>query len=102
MDGVTHGDEIQYLFDYKEAGYFEQCSDDGKMMDFITGLFTRFAATGNPNEPGKKEIWKPANKKQFSMAFINTPDENGNIKTGTVDPYMDRYRIWDDLFHFRY
>lgn len=69
---------------------------NGCILNFLK-LFIR-----NPNEPGKKEIWKPANKKQFSMAFINTPDENGNIKTGTVDPYMDRYRIWDDLFHFRY
>lgn len=41
-----HGDEIQYLFDFKEAGFFEEGSDDGKMMDAMTGIFTRFAKTG--------------------------------------------------------
>lgn len=41
-----HGDELQFLFDFKEAGYIEQGSDEEKLLDLMTGIFTRFAATG--------------------------------------------------------
>uniref|UniRef100_T1GJI9 Carboxylic ester hydrolase n=1 Tax=Megaselia scalaris TaxID=36166 RepID=T1GJI9_MEGSC len=97
--GAMHGDEVQYLFNFKEAGYIEPGSKDETIMDLMTGIFTRFAATGNPNEPGKEDMWKPSNSNGFSMAFIDIPDGNGNIQTGNKDPAEERYRIWDELFN---
>uniref|UniRef100_T1GSD6 Carboxylic ester hydrolase n=1 Tax=Megaselia scalaris TaxID=36166 RepID=T1GSD6_MEGSC len=93
--------EVQYLFDFKEAGFFEKGSEDERIMDLMTGIFTRFAATGNPNEHGREEMWKPSNSHEFSMVLLNTPDENGNLESVNVDPYEDRYRIWDELFHLK-
>ncbi|KAL5278719.1 hypothetical protein ACFFRR_003377 [Megaselia abdita] len=93
MSGVMHCDELQYIF--SSENYKEDVD-----VDFMPEMFVRFATTGDPNLPGTSNKWMPTNESSFVMANISICDESKEDCKNffTTDPYLERYKVWDELF----
>ncbi|WP_308379654.1 carboxylesterase family protein [Streptomyces sp. ISL-43] len=62
-DGASHGCELPYLFDTGLA----MSAPQRALAERMTGYWTRFAATGNPNTPGSGPWW-PRSPAVLSLA----------------------------------
>ncbi|MFF1410468.1 carboxylesterase/lipase family protein [Streptomyces sp. NPDC058289] len=87
--GASHGSELPYLFD---TG-LPMSAAQRVLAERMTGYWTRFAATGDPNAPGTGPWW-PRSPAVLSLA----PEHSGGIRP--VDAATRHHcGLWDSLGH---
>lgn len=85
--GASHGSELPYLFD---TG-LPMSAAQRVLAERMTGYWTRFAATGDPNAPGTGPWW-PRSPAVLSLA----PDSSGGIRP--VDAAARHHcGLWDSV-----
>lgn len=95
--GVSHGDDLQYLFPVGEQLFpdIPLSKEDHKTIDVMTTLWYNFAKTGNPTPEITNVItakWKPVKTKALEYYHI------GNSKlTMSSDLHPKRRAFWDSL-----
>jgi len=96
VKGVCHGEDIASLF--KPAFGKEPTinSAEHKTIDRMTRMFTRFAASGNPNcDLIRPVIWNPLeNLSTPPFSCLNIDDELSYI----IYPEAKRMALWDSFF----
>ncbi|KAF5273125.1 hypothetical protein FQA39_LY07615 [Lamprigera yunnana] len=98
--GVTHGDELGYLFKcFLTPTIIPGSVEDDGMRRCVT-LWTNFAKYGNPNppqfDPLINVIWKPVKN-----GVLNYLEIGENLTTG-VNPDEKRMKLWDDIYSIKY
>ncbi|EDW12232.1 esterase E4 [Drosophila mojavensis] len=90
--GVGHADDWQYVMPSLWYGSILSPGDrDLFMMERLTGWMAHFAHTGEPLQ-NSSIYWPPCTATQMQMLY------NDNVtKLGPPD-FVDRYRVWDELF----
>ncbi|XP_014603712.1 PREDICTED: venom carboxylesterase-6 [Polistes canadensis] len=95
--GVTHADDLHYLFPVGEQLFKEisPSKEDQKMIDTMTSLWFNFAKTGNPTPEITNiitEKWKPVRTEALEYYYIN------NTKLSmSRDLHPKRREFWDNL-----
>ncbi|KAK5645312.1 hypothetical protein RI129_006612 [Pyrocoelia pectoralis] len=93
--GVSHADDIGYLFTHLFSPKIVPGSIEEDGMKVFVKLWTTFAKTGNPNpttpHPLINVTWKPAKKNE-----LNFLDIGENVTVG-VNPESTRMRFWDEI-----
>ncbi|KAK5645314.1 hypothetical protein RI129_006614 [Pyrocoelia pectoralis] len=93
--GVTHGDDLGYLFKNVRTPKICPGSIEENGIKTFVKLWTSFAKTGDPNpasqDPLINVIWKAV--KQDEMNFL---DIGENLTVG-VNPERTRMRFWDEI-----
>ncbi|XP_054013924.1 carboxylic ester hydrolase-like [Hylaeus anthracinus] len=95
--GVSHADELQYLFPVGEQlfSHIQLTKRDQEMIDAITSLWFNFANTGNPTPEVSKQVpikWKPVRTK--SLEYLNIGQKNIKMADNLLP---DRVSFWDQL-----
>lgn len=95
--GVSHADELQYLFPVGEQlfKHIPLSKDDRKMIDVITSLWYNFASTGNPTPEVSEQIpvkWKPVRTE--SLEYLHIGQDNIRMSEN-LNP--DRMNFWKRL-----
>lgn len=95
VKGVCHGEDITAIFKPSMVKEPTINSAEHKTIDRVTTLFTRFAATGNPNcEVTKLCEWKPiANRSTPPFKCLNIDDELSFI----FYPEAKRVALWESM-----
>ncbi|MCG5217915.1 carboxylesterase family protein [Streptosporangium soli] len=80
--GAYHGGELPYLFDGPGAATDQPLStSQRRLADQMIGHWTRFAATGDPNDPSLPR-WKPLTGKSANhVRFLSAARSNGDGST---------------------
>ncbi|KAI4500883.1 hypothetical protein M0802_004094 [Mischocyttarus mexicanus] len=95
--GVTHADDLHYLFPVGDQLFKDviPSKEDHKMIDIMTTLWFNFAKTGNPTPELTKivtEKWKPVRTEALEYFHIS------NTKLSmSHDLHPDRREFWDNL-----
>ncbi|XP_041976559.1 esterase FE4-like [Aricia agestis] len=90
--GACHGDDMAYLFD----GYllpFKINSEDAKIIDYMTTMWTNFAKFGNPTPEDLPVRWAPSTKNNLTFLYIDR-----DLRTADM-PSPSAYRLWRDIYH---
>ncbi|KAF5299074.1 hypothetical protein FQR65_LT09432 [Abscondita terminalis] len=94
--GVTHSDEIGYIFRHVTSPTIIPNSIEGISIRRMISLWTNFAKTGNPNPKEEDSLisvrWKPIEKKKLNYLEIGE-----NLTVG-VNPEGHRMQFWEDLY----
>lgn len=77
--GVSHGDELQYLFPVGEQLFQDTPlnKEDHKMIDILTSLWFNFAKSGNPTPRKTQTVpikWKPVRTQALEYLHIGKSD----------------------------
>ncbi|KAG8035023.1 hypothetical protein G9C98_005445 [Cotesia typhae] len=98
--GVSHADELQYLFPVGEQLFKDTPlnEEDHKMIDVLTQLWFNFAKTGNPTPSITQQIplkWKPVRTE--ALEYLLIPDSK-NLK---MSKYLlkERMDFWASIPH---
>ncbi|MEU7860753.1 carboxylesterase family protein [Nonomuraea sp. NPDC049141] len=88
--GAYHGGELPYLFDGPGAATAQPLStSQRRLADQMIAYWTRFAATGNPNDPSLPR-WKPLTSKSANrVRSLSSARSNGD---GSTEHHC---RFWD-------
>ncbi|KAF5299080.1 hypothetical protein FQR65_LT09438 [Abscondita terminalis] len=93
--GVSHGDDLGYLFNNMFAVEIIPNSVEEKVMRTFVKLWTNFATNGDPNSSPKDDLiniyWKPVRGNDLDYLDIGE-----NLTTG-INPEQNRLRFWDEL-----
>jgi carboxylesterase type B len=97
FEGVSHGDDIGYLFKTKLTPELQPGSLEELSVNRFVKYWTNFAKFGNPNLKGKSDApeWKPVKRDE-----INFIDIGENITAGT-NPESERMQFWRDIFSIK-
>nr|ARM65387.1 putative antennal esterase CXE16 [Ectropis obliqua] len=102
--GVAHHDDLIYLFSINVSFPLiaPSGSQDSRMVDYMTGMWRRFAATGNPNPtaaPGAAApsgaAWPPFTRS--ARRYLNvkaTPAVQSNM-------FEEDLQVWENLYNKR-
>ncbi|XP_076548202.1 carboxylic ester hydrolase [Osmia lignaria lignaria] len=95
--GVSHADDLQYLFPVGEELFKDipLSKQDYKMIDLITSFWYNFASSGNPTPEVTEEVpvkWKPVRTKDLEYLRIGN---NGIEMSKNLNP--DRMSFWERL-----
>ncbi|XP_075972380.1 cholinesterase-like [Anticarsia gemmatalis] len=94
--GATHADEIGYLFDVSYMKGEEITSEDQKVIDQMTTMWTNFVKYGNPT-PETSDLlpvkWTPITSKS-EMPYLDI----GSTLSLSTRPFNERAVFWD-LFY---
>jgi carboxylesterase type B len=95
--GVSHGDDIGYLFKTKLTPELQSGSLEELSVNRFVKYWTNFAKFGNPNPKDKSDApeWKPVKPDE-----INFIDIGENITAGT-NPESERMQFWRDIFSIK-
>ncbi|XP_067638338.1 esterase B1-like [Eurosta solidaginis] len=98
VKGVGHGDELSYLFTHVLSYRLPKESPDYKNVVRMTGLWTKFAVSGNPNDnkiPGMEAInWQPVKDIESFYKCLNIGYEL-EFKDW---PEMEKCKVWESLY----
>lgn len=99
--GVSHADELQYLFPVGEQLFkdTELSNEDHKIIDIMTQLWYNFANSGNPTPKVTKLIplkWKPV-KTSSSPEYLYIGNSTKIIMDSNL--LSKRMTFWDELTH---
>jgi para-nitrobenzyl esterase len=86
--GAIHGSELKFISGIFRGWWGQPSDEDKKMVEILSGYWTRFAATGNPNGPGLPP-W-PA----FDTDAERCLEIGREIKARDV-PHRDRYEVFE-------
>ncbi|XP_020813846.1 esterase B1-like [Drosophila serrata] len=94
--GVCHADELSYLFYTALSTHLDKSSDEYKTIERMIGMWTSFAATGNPNCP------ELGNAKWEPLQPIGSGVEKCFSISKDLDmrelPEADTMALWDSLY----
>ncbi|XP_043683852.1 venom carboxylesterase-6-like [Vespula pensylvanica] len=95
--GVTHADDLQYLFPVGEQLFPDVplSKEDHKMIDIMTLLWFNFAKSGNPTPEITETItekWKPVKSESLEYYRISN-----SILSMSDDLHPERRKFWDNL-----
>ncbi|XP_043523966.1 venom carboxylesterase-6-like [Frieseomelitta varia] len=94
--GVSHADELQYLFPVGEQLFKDTplSEKDHEMVDIITSIWYNFANSGNPTPEVSGQIpkWKPVRTRAFEYFHIGQDDVR---MSENLIP--ERMKFWEDL-----
>lgn len=94
IPGAAHGDTLFYLFSNIYSTPPSADSKEFKMMMKMISLWTNFATTSNPNDPGTL-TWGPVLSIKPPLNCLNISEK----KTELVSlPESDRLMIWDTVY----
>ncbi|XP_014217028.1 venom carboxylesterase-6-like [Copidosoma floridanum] len=96
--GVSHADDLQYLFPVGEQLFKDVplSEEDHRVIDIVTALWYNFAKTGNPTPEVTKDTpvkWKPVRTSHLEYLHIGNSDEvymSDNL-------FPERVKLWSDL-----
>lgn len=91
--GASHLDDTAYTIEY--AFKTDETQEDKDMSNLLLGIWTSFAANGNPVPPGSGLKWEPVtpNSKELAHLYIGGPkhlEMQSSDKLGNPD-------FWDSL-----
>lgn len=90
--GVSHGDDIGYLFNTQFTPPLQEASLEKKSVKTFVKLWTNFAKTGNPNSDQLDINWQPIENNDLKFLDIGTQLTIGN------NPDNTRIEFWNALF----
>ncbi|XP_004518261.1 esterase B1 [Ceratitis capitata] len=98
VKGVSHGDELSYLFSTAITYRQPKDSPEYKTIQRMIGIWTQFAATGNPNAKDlqgmERVVWEPVRESQPSYKCLNIGE-----KLEFIDwPEMEKVKVWASTF----
>ncbi|XP_054085642.1 esterase B1-like isoform X2 [Zeugodacus cucurbitae] len=95
VKGVSHADELAYLFSHAMASAAPRDSPEYRTIQRIVGIWTQFAATGNPNDNQvhglESLIWEPV---RSAYKCLNIGEELEIINW----PEMENVKVWASTF----
>ncbi|XP_037947549.1 esterase B1-like [Teleopsis dalmanni] len=98
VKGVSHADELTYLFFNMLHHRLPKDSSSYRTIEQTVGIWTQFAATGNPNNkdiPGMEAVtWEPLKIGEEVYKCLNISDELKMIDL----PEMEKMKIWESLY----
>ena len=96
--GTCHGDDLSYLFYNSVARKLKKHTREYKCIEKLTGMWTRFAACGDPNiDPENPNVWQPVSKHSVERHQLKCLNINDDLKTIDV-PDMKKLMIWEGFF----
>ncbi|KAI6177705.1 COesterase domain-containing protein [Aphelenchoides bicaudatus] len=95
--GATHCYELRYLFGKGMFSKFRPNSDDLKMLDMMTRMFTNYAKSGNPNYNPLEPIWHPTTQENTYL----------HLQFDVVPKFIDNYQerraqFWEKVDRIRH
>ncbi|XP_075213621.1 acetylcholinesterase-like [Lycorma delicatula] len=91
--GVSHADELGYIFPSKKIKYLDTSSPELKIVHVMTNMWTKFAKTSTPTEKINASFyWEPASKEKLNHLDINNP-----LKLEGTIFLPERITFWDDI-----
>jgi carboxylesterase type B len=95
--GVSHGDDIGYLFKSKMTPKLEPGSLEALSVRRFVKYWTNFAKCGNPNSEDILDApeWKPVKKDQLNLIDI------GERISTDVNPEPERMKFWKEIFSIK-
>ncbi|XP_036329317.1 esterase B1-like isoform X2 [Rhagoletis pomonella] len=98
VKGASHGDDLAYLFSHAMAHRLPKDSPDYRTIQRMIGIWTNFAATGNPNNKELPEmatlVWEPIKTSEPAYKCLNIGDELRIIDW----PEMEKVRVWTSTY----
>lgn len=93
--GTCHGDDLSYLFYNSVAKKLKNHTIEYKTIERLVGLWTHFAADGNPNyDPTANEHWEPVSSKEKTIKCLNIADSLQVIDI----PELNKLQVWESFF----
>lgn len=93
--GTCHGDDLSYLFYNAIAKKLSHQSREYKTIRSMVSLWTKFAATGDPNFSDKAEVkWTPVCKAENGFQCLNISDQMEMIDL----PENEKIKLWDSMY----
>ncbi|KAJ0183493.1 hypothetical protein K1T71_001469 [Dendrolimus kikuchii] len=90
---VAHSDDLPYIFTSKIIGKVDMCSEEYKMINNVTKLWTNFARDGNPTPNDSLGVkWMPYKIKEQNYLNIDSKLE---METAPDD---DQVKFWEELY----
>ena len=96
--GVTHSDELYYMFNPYWFGVFELSDEDLKISTMLMELWTDFAKFGDPTPPGAAFSWEPVTVTDHRYLLIG----QDQVKMDQSDEYLRRVQFWDGIMFERF
>lgn len=101
VKGVSHADELSYLFWNIVATKQPETSPEYRNIQRTVGIWTEFAKNGNPNSPSidglDKVKWNPIGKDDKVYKCLNIGHELEVIDL----PEMQKCKAWESLYDKR-
>ncbi|XP_054085635.1 esterase B1 isoform X2 [Zeugodacus cucurbitae] len=98
VKGVSHADELAYLFSHAMANAAPKDSPEYRTIQRMVGIWTQFAATGNPNDnqvQGLESLtWEPVRSAEPAYKCLNIREELEIINW----PEMEKVKVWASTF----
>ncbi|XP_011209321.2 esterase B1 [Bactrocera dorsalis] len=98
VKGVSHADELAYLFSHAMTNALSKESPEYRTIQRMIGIWTHFAATGNPNDkhvPGMESLsWEPIRTPEPAYKCLNIGEELKVINW----PEMEKVKVWASTF----
>ncbi|XP_001599255.3 venom carboxylesterase-6 isoform X1 [Nasonia vitripennis] len=96
--GVSHADELQYLFPVGEQLFQDipLSKEDNRIIDIVTALWYNFAKSGNPTPeitPDTPTKWKPVHTP--ALEYLNIGNSKDIHMSKNLFP--ERLKFWSDL-----
>ena len=93
--GVCHADDLSYLFYNTISVKLQKDSPEYKTIDRMIGIWTHYAATGDPNTDRiQPAVWKPAELNESPRKCLNISHDVKFIDL----PESDKLKVWDSLY----
>lgn len=96
--GVSHGDDISYLFHNVASGKLQLTSGEFKCVQRIVGIWYNFALNSNPNGPETEPVyWHPVDNDsdlQKPIKVLNISDE---IEFKDI-PMHRKLQLWNSFY----
>ncbi|XP_017480526.1 PREDICTED: esterase B1-like [Rhagoletis zephyria] len=95
--GVSHADDLSYLFYNVSAGKLSSHSDEFNTVQRMTGMWTAFATTGNPNcEEIASTSWQPVEANDAERAQPKCLNIEEEVEFITLP--QEKLKVWESLY----
>ncbi|KAH8281096.1 hypothetical protein KR054_010648 [Drosophila jambulina] len=94
--GVCHADELSYLFYTVLATQLDKSSEEYQTIERMVGMWTSFAATGNPNcRELENAKWEPLQRIESGVERCFNISQELDMR---LLPEADSMAMWDSLY----